>query len=92
MQKTLSEQLVLAAISYYQAALKVNRLKEPIYVSKGNLKECAKLEPQKSMEKGVEADLVLIVFGYHSFMFGQDYSSNLAISLPCAQDSKTNRY
>jgi len=60
-QKTISEQLVPAAIAYYQAALKVNRLTGPITLTRAETQQCIGVDPQGSLEQGVHADLVLLV-------------------------------
>jgi len=86
-QKTISEQLLPAAISYYQVALKVNRRKNPIFIDQYHLDDCAEVEPQKSMEKGIEADLVLLVRGYRD-----PYSKTIASAKSCFRESSTNRY
>jgi len=63
-QKTISEQLMPAVISYYQAALKVNRLHYPIKLGRVQTQECAGVEAQEHMEKGVKADLILLVTAF----------------------------
>ncbi len=86
-RRTISEQLIPAAISYYQATLKLNRRKSPIFIDQERSQGCAQVEPQKSMEKGIEADLVLLVKGY------KDYFSNvLASAKNCYREYSTDRY
>ncbi len=87
-RKTISEQLVPAAISYYQATLKVNRRKDPIYIGWKGIYDCARVNSQKSMTDGVEADLVLLVTAYDD----RGVSADHATAKSCFREYPSNKY
>jgi len=62
-KKRISEQLVPAAIAYYQTALKVIPNADPIIYSDSTIKKCIQQSSPKALKDGVEADLVLFITG-----------------------------
>lgn len=65
-KKKISEQIVPAAIAYYQAALKAIPSPEPLSFPDSILKNCLnddKLSIPDALRDGVEADLALLITG-----------------------------
>ncbi len=71
-----------AAIAYYQAALKVNQLVEPITVSDAQAKRCAEVSSTDTLRNGVDADLVLLITGAD-----EPNEGYIAYATACVQDS-----
>jgi len=86
-QKTIQQQLVPAAISYYQAALKVNPISLPLKLSDADAKDCAEISSTEALRKGVEADLILLVAGEN-----KPNETYMAYAMACQQEESSQRY
>lgn len=83
----IQQQLIPAAISYFQTTLKVDPLSSNIVVSQATAKQCGMSSPPAALSgAGISADLVLFVTGK-----SDPDSTATASSRPCVLMDKTNR-
>jgi len=86
-KQRISEQLIPAAIAFYQATLKVIPNSDAIIYSDATIKQCVQESSPKALRDGVHADLVLFVRGEYS----EEEDAPVASASACDLHPKTNR-
>ena len=85
-QIMIREQIIPAAISYYQTALKVNPV-ATLKIAPEVAQRCGSVSPPSSLADGIDYDLALFIMG----AVNEDSSSG-ASARPCVLAAPTERY
>jgi hypothetical protein len=81
----IEQQLIPAAISYYQSALKVDRLTKPLAFAPSVASRCGNIIPPEDLADGIDADLVIFVIA------AEGNGEALASASSCVLHSETKR-